>query len=77
MTAAYVPPSTQYLLNNFENGTTLYVGAIADIKAWRVQRFNQTTGVMDYATVANNPSYTLYADAWTARATLTYGQSQI
>lgn len=75
MGAAYVPPAPQYLLNNFENGTILYVGGIADIKAWRVQRFNQTTGVMDYATVLNNPGYPLYADAWTNRLTLTYGQS--
>ena len=75
MTIAYVPPPAQYLLNNFEDGTTIYVGAIANIKAWRVQRFNQTTGVMDYATVLNNPGYPLYSDAWANRLTLTYGQS--
>jgi hypothetical protein len=66
-------PPENFQLNNFEDGTTLYVGKAADSGVWRIQRYNTTTGVMDYATVTNNPAYLTYATAWTAHLTLTYG----
>ena len=62
-----------YAVNNIEDAVPMYIGKVKPDGTWLVQRYNSGTGVMDYATVKNNPTYTLYADAWTNRATLTYG----
>jgi hypothetical protein len=69
------PPVT-YFLNDFLNGDPLYVGKSAGGNTWLVQKFSTTSGVMLYATQVNNASITTYADAWSNRLTLTYGQYQ-
>jgi len=69
------PPVT-YFLNDFSKGDPLYVGKSAGGNTWLVQKFSTTSGEMLYATQVNNASITIYADAWSNRLTLTYGQYQ-
>lgn len=57
-----------------EIGTTIYIGKLNTFREWLVQKLDTSSGTsMTYATVKNNPSVTSYADAWTNRASLTYG----
>lgn len=66
----------EYGLNDYEvaSATITYVGKERNDGAWMVTEIDSTTGyAITYATVANNPSVTTYTDAWTDRATLTYG----
>ncbi len=61
--------TVQYSVNDIEDP---YYGFTTDTAEWLVKKV-ETDGV-SYATVLNNGSVTTYADAWTARAALTYGR---
>jgi len=51
----------------------VYVGKIHPNGAWLIQKIDQTSGVqIRYANYKNNTSYTDYASAWTAKASLDY-----
>jgi heptaprenylglyceryl phosphate synthase len=65
-----------YALNNLEDAPTMYIGKVSKEGAWLVQKFVQATGAMTYANVSNNASVADYANAWTNRATLSFGQFQ-
>ncbi len=74
---AHLFPANSYYLNNFVDGDPLYVGKVTDSGGrWLVQRFSTSTGVMGWANVSNNPSYTTYTSAWANRLTLTYSPFQ-
>lgn len=68
---------TDYKTNDLDTeGDTQYIGqAIPGSDIWMVIRV-VTTGsdlTVTYANVSNNASYTMYATAWAARASLSYG----
>ena len=66
-------------LNDFEEASTtlLYLGSTTPQGAYRIERIDLSDGiVIGYASAVNNPSVTTYSAAWTARATLTYGDRQ-
>jgi len=64
-----------YETNDIEDGATyLYLGQSTSSAAWCVKRVNQDGTGIRYATVTNNGAVTTYSDAWTNRATLTYGR---
>jgi len=65
-----------YVVNNVQEGDTLYAGKIASSGAWLVLRYVAATGVVDYANRSNNADVSAYADAWTGRAGLTYAAYQ-
>ena len=65
-----------YALNDFENGTTLYIGKVKSNGVWLLQRYDQTSGAMRYANESNNSGVATYASAWSSRTTLTYAQFQ-
>lgn len=60
-----------YSLNDFEDGTTLYVGKVKPDGTWLLQRF--TGGAMRYANISNNAGVPSYTSAWAGRVGLTYG----
>lgn len=60
-----------YKTNDIESAATSYFGKTSPSAEWALIKL--TGSVVGYATVLNNPSTTLYATAWTNRATLTYG----
>lgn len=63
-------------VNEIENAsaTITYVGAETAAGVWWIRKMDSTSGsAIGHATEANNPTYTTYANAWTNRATLTYG----
>lgn len=63
-----------YHVNNYATvGDTTYVGEEAKDSQWRVTNLDKSTGIVHYASIVNNPLVLTYADAWTAKATLTYG----
>lgn len=67
--------SNQYATNTIDEAsdTLTYIGKEDGNGAWLVQKIDTSSGtVFTYATVTNNPTYTTYSDAWTARASLTY-----
>lgn len=64
-------PSSFYVYDQ-EDGTTAYYGSTNVAGAWMVKRITDT--LVSYATVTNNVTVTTYTDAWTDRATLTYGR---
>jgi len=64
-------PSSFYVYD-IEDGTTAYYGNTNVAGAWMVKRVTDT--LVSYATVTNNVTVTTYTDAWTDRATLTYGR---
>jgi len=66
----------RYEVNNLEDGTPLYVGETKSDGTWLVFRFDETTGLKDYANRSNNTSVTSYSAAWAARASLTYAAFQ-
>jgi hypothetical protein len=68
-------PVASYNLNDFADGTPLYLGKVKADGTWLVQRFNPTTGEMRYANLSNNSGLN-YTSAWTSRATLTYALFQ-
>ena len=59
-----------YSLNDFEDGTTLYVGKVKPDGKWLVQRF--VGGAMRYANLSNNPAVSTESSAWSGRTVLTY-----
>lgn len=64
-------PSSFYVYD-IEDGTTAYYGNTNVAGAWMVKKVTDT--LVSYATVTNNVAVTTYTDAWTDRATLTYGR---
>ena len=58
-----------------EVGAITYIG-IEDANAtWIIKKLDETSGIsIRYATIGNNPTQSTYTDAWTNRATLTYGR---
>lgn len=61
-----------YALNDLEDAEPMHIGKVTSGASWLIQKF--TTGsVMSYANLSNNATVTSYADAWSNRATLTYG----
>lgn len=65
-------PLAPYAVNNFLDGTPMYIGKVSADGRWLLMSYNAPTGVMQYANVSNNAAYTTYAAAWAARASLTY-----
>lgn len=65
-----------YALNNYAAGDPLYVGKSDSNGKWLLQRFGETSGLMEYANRSNNTATQDYADAWINRATLVYGTFQ-
>jgi hypothetical protein len=49
-----------------------YYGQTTADGTWRILKVTDTS--VTYATVSNNGTVTSYTDAWTAKATLTYGR---
>ena len=73
VSSAYVDePLAPYAINNFLDGTPMYIGKVSADGRWLLMSYNAPTGVMQYANVSNNAAYTTYAAAWTDRASLTY-----
>lgn len=65
--------SLNYALNGIEEGDTTYLGLLKDSGEWKIIKITSTA--MSYATASNNGTVTSYTDAWTNKATLTYGRS--
>jgi len=66
----------EYVTNDvaIPSATLTYVGKEDADGDWYIQSIDTTSGTsIRFATETNNPTYTAYADAWTDRATLTYG----
>lgn len=61
-----------YALNDFADGTPMYLGKAKPDGTWLVQQYNSSTGAMRYANLSNNAGVTSYASAWSGRAGLTY-----
>ncbi len=61
-----------YQVNDIEEATTSYFGFSTTAGDWLVKELTDTS--VAYATVSNNGTVTSYTDAWTDRATLTYGR---
>lgn len=64
-------PSSFYVYD-IEESTTSYYGNTNVAGAWMLKKVTDT--LVSYATETNNGSVTTYTDAWTNRATLTYGR---
>jgi hypothetical protein len=63
-------------MNDYEDAsdTISYVGYEKADGTWNIIKIDSTTGYsISWATVLNNATVNTYSDAWTARATLTYG----
>ena len=73
---SYVPPIpgslAGYALNDLEDAEPMFIGKVTSDGTWLVQKFTGGS-VMSYANLSNNATVTSYADAWSNRATLTYG----
>jgi hypothetical protein len=65
----------EYATNDIEEvGAVTYVGKEDPAGDWYLQKIDKSSGTsIRYATVKNNATYTNYTDAWTDRASLTYG----
>lgn len=53
-----------------------YIGHEDSDGVWIIQKIDSTvsnTSTITYASIKNNSSYTSYIDAWSNRATMTYG----
>lgn len=64
-----------YKTCDIDDDTTniLYVGKIHPNGDWLIQKVDQTDNIqIRYASYKNNTSYTDYASAWVARASLEY-----
>ena len=64
--------SVVFATNDIEDAATSYFGQTTDTGVYRILRVTATS--VAYATVLNNVAVTAYTDAWTDRATLTYGR---
>lgn len=62
----------EFQVNDIEDDTTSYFGFTEPDGTWLVKKVTDTS--VSYATETNNGSVTTYTDAWTNRATLTYGR---
>lgn len=62
----------EFQVNDIEDDTTSYFGFTEPDGTWLVKKVTDT--LVSYATVTNNDTVTSYTDAWTDRATLTYGR---
>lgn len=57
------------------SATVTYVGKSDKSGTWLVQKVDTSSGTsIGWATATNNAAVTTYANAWTNRATLTYGR---
>lgn len=68
--------AAEFEVNEIENAsaTITYVGAETAAGVWWIRKMDSTSGsAIGHATEVNNATYTTYTDAWTNRATLTYG----
>lgn len=65
----------EYVVNDIEEtGGVTYLGKEDMAGDWFIQKIDETTGTsIRFATIKNNASITSYTNAWTDRATLTYG----
>lgn len=64
-----------YGVNNLDDSTsTIYIGKTKTGGIWLVEKFDESTGAKTYANHSNNGLIADYSDAWTNRATLTYGR---
>lgn len=61
-----------FSINDIEDATTSYFGFTKPDGTWLVKELTDTS--VSYATVTNNGGVATYTDAWTDRATLTYGR---
>ena len=63
-----------YVANDIEEtGNITYIGLENLDGDYFIQKIDATTGKsIRFATVINNPTYTTYATAWAARATITF-----
>lgn len=61
-----------FSVNDIEEATTSYFGYTKPDGTWMVKSLTDTS--VGYATVSNNGAVTSYTDAWTNRATLTFGR---
>lgn len=60
--------------DSIQSGSITYLGDEDKDGAYLITKIDTSSGnVTRYASITNNPSVTTYADAWTARASLTYG----
>lgn len=62
----------EYSVNNVLGTDPLYVGKVTPRGTWLIQRYSDSSGVVDYANLSNNAGTTSYGTAWTNRATLVY-----
>lgn len=78
-TAQYLPVllggKDAYSVNNIQDADPLlYVGKTKPDASWLVMLYDDTSWVLGYATVANNPGTTSYDAAWSGRAALVYSR---
>lgn len=64
--------ATVYSVNDIEDGTTSYFGKSTSDGTYQIVKVTDTS--VSYATITNNGGVASYTDAWTNRATLTYGR---
>jgi len=64
--------STTWSVNDISDGATSYFGKTTPDGQWQIVKVTDTS--VSYATVSNNGAVTSYTDAWTNKATLTYGR---
>lgn len=63
---------SSYALNDFADGSPMYIGKTKLDGTWLIQRYT-TSGEMRYANLSNNAGVAPYTTAWVNRASLTYG----
>lgn len=72
---SYVSPAG-YAVNAIDESTPMYIGKVKADGTWLIQRYNSVSGAMDYANRSNNSTILTYAEAWSARGSLSYGGYQ-
>lgn len=73
-------PTTQggvaaYQINDIEDAATSYFGFTKSDGEYMIKKVTDTS--VSYATIANNSGVTSYTEAWTDRATLTFGRYDV
>lgn len=63
---------SDYSVNDIEDGTTSYFGKSNSSADYLIVKVTDTS--VSYATITNNGGVATYTDAWTNKATLTYGR---
>jgi len=66
-----------YALNDFADGSTLYLGKVKSDGTWLLQKYDQVIGSMRYANESNNAGVTTYTSAWGNKSTLNYDEFQV